>query len=229
MGHIKNLEQVVGDLKGKKILDVGAGWGGFLIEGVSQGYDIIGLEIDKVKIEGAYREATRLGLKINLVEGLAENLPFLSDSFDFVNVGEVIEHVRDPKKVLGEIQRVLKPSGKAYVSVHNRFGLYDTHFHLFFLGWLPRSSANHYISLFNKHKDYINAVDVHNIQEMHYFTFNKFSEIARDFGFKATDIREIKINKKYSIMRLLILFLYKTLSRPLYFSTFHILLTKNND
>jgi len=222
MSHINNLEQLVGSLEGKKILDVGAGWGDFVLFCLEQGYDAVGLELDDDKIKKA-RE--RLSPQ-QMVQGKAENLLFQDSSFDFINIGEVIEHVRDPKKVLQETYRVLKPGGNVYISVHNRFGLYDTHFRVFFLGWMPRSWANFYLSLFNKHKDYIHAIDLHNIQEMHYFTFRKFCKIARSFGFEVVDIREIKINKKYSAGRLPVLFLYKIFFRPLYFSTFHILLIK---
>ena len=227
MGHLNNLEKIVGDLKGKKILDIGAGWGGFLMEGASRGYTISGIEIDKVKIEGARREAADRGLEINIVQAAAEKMPFADASFDFINAGEMIEHVRDPKKVLGEIHRVLRPGGKAYISVHNRFGLYDTHFRLYFLGWLPRRLANSYLSLFRRHKDYANAIDLHNIRDMHYFTFSQFHKLVAGLGFKIADIRELKINRKYNLMRLPILSLYKTLLRPFYFSTFHILLTKH--
>lgn len=46
-------------------------------------------------------------------------LPFRDGTFDFVIATEVIEHVRYPYKLLREIRRVLKPSGRALLSTPN--------------------------------------------------------------------------------------------------------------
>ena len=48
-------------------------------------------------------------------------LPFADDSFDVVVCSEVLEHIIDYHSVLGEIQRVLKPSGQLAVSVPRFF------------------------------------------------------------------------------------------------------------
>lgn len=42
----------------------------------------------------------------------AHNLPFIDDRFDVILCTEVIEHTEEPKKVLNEAKRVLKPEGK---------------------------------------------------------------------------------------------------------------------
>ena len=44
---------------------------------------------------------------------------FASASFDCVICTEVLEHTRDPAAVLAEIARVLKPSGRAVITVPN--------------------------------------------------------------------------------------------------------------
>jgi len=48
----------------------------------------------------------------------AENIPFPSDSFDFIIVRNVIDHMLDPDKLLSEAFRVLKPGGKIYFMVN---------------------------------------------------------------------------------------------------------------
>lgn len=45
----------------------------------------------------------------------AEALPFRDGVFDVVCSDQVLEHVRDPKKVVSEMLRVLRPGGLAYV------------------------------------------------------------------------------------------------------------------
>lgn len=44
------------------------------------------------------------------------NQPFSSQTFDAVICTQVLEHVREPQKVLNEISRVLKPGGSLYLS-----------------------------------------------------------------------------------------------------------------
>jgi SAM-dependent methyltransferase len=51
------------------------------------------------------------------VVGLAEELPFRSDTFDLVISLAVLEHVKDPKKAALEMQRVLKPGGLLWIDV----------------------------------------------------------------------------------------------------------------
>lgn len=51
------------------------------------------------------------------VLGVAEHLPFRSESFDGVICVAVLEHVKDPFQVARELQRVLKPGGFLYCAV----------------------------------------------------------------------------------------------------------------
>jgi SAM-dependent methyltransferase len=47
----------------------------------------------------------------------ARGLPFADEKFDLVIATDVIEHVDDDRKALGEIARVLKPGGTALITV----------------------------------------------------------------------------------------------------------------
>jgi len=159
--------------------------------------------------------------------GKAENMPFPSGQFGFANCTEVIEHVESPLSVLKEINRILVPGGMAYVSAHNRFGVYDKHFKLRFLGWMPRFTAERYIGFRGRHKNYESAPDRQKISQMHYFTYGGFKKLAETAGFKVCDIRMNKIIKRFSsepLRRLAVVF-YGFL-RLFYFSTFHFFLIK---
>jgi SAM-dependent methyltransferase len=225
MNHLEQIEHLIGNLSHKKILDVGSGRGYFLLLCARKGYRAIGIEINPQKIATAHQLAVKENLSLEIRQGVGELMPFKDSEFDFINISEVIEHVKDPLEVLKEVHRMLSIDGCAYISVHNRYGLYDAHFHIFGLGWLPRAWASAYISLWGKHKEYDKSPDYQKIQDMHYYTFGSFKQIASSVGFTVVDTREEKIRKQIKGIALPVgLFLYRAILRPFGFNTFHLLL-----
>lgn len=58
----------------------------------------------------------------------AKRLPFSDESFDGVGCLEVLEHVPDPAAVMGEISRVLRRGGQAWISMPFLYPLHDEPF-----------------------------------------------------------------------------------------------------
>jgi SAM-dependent methyltransferase len=50
------------------------------------------------------------------VKAPADALPVEDESFDAVLLTQVLEHVPDPRKVLGELLRILRPGGRLYLT-----------------------------------------------------------------------------------------------------------------
>lgn len=110
---------------GDRVLDLGCGEGrhvhGFhMVDGV----DCVGLDIHLPSLQKAYEGLDYLnalgtdasGLSA-FIKGSAYELPFPDDSFDVLVCSEVLEHLEDYPKVLSEIRRVLKPTGRLAVTV----------------------------------------------------------------------------------------------------------------
>lgn len=55
---------------------------------------------------------------------IGEAIPFPSDSVDLVLCTQVLEHVEWPPTIIGEIRRILKPGGTAFISVPAVFPLH---------------------------------------------------------------------------------------------------------
>ena len=71
-----------------------------------------------------------VALNINSRSGVAlvgdgHHLPLLSASADSVVCSEVLEHVRDPRRVVSELARVLKPGGVMLLAVPFLYGLHS--------------------------------------------------------------------------------------------------------
>lgn len=59
----------------------------------------------------------------------AEQLPYLSNTFDTILSHEVLEHVTDDRAAVQEMARVLKPGGRIVIFAPNRWYAFETHGH----------------------------------------------------------------------------------------------------
>lgn len=224
--HFDNLLQRVPNLGSARILDIGSGRGGFLIDAARRGAAVQGLEYNPEYIAETRRRAEVAGVQVAVTLGAAESLPFADSSFDFVNLSEVIEHVQDPDAVLSEIRRVLVPGGKAYVSVPNRFAFIDPHFHLPLVNWLPRRFADTFITIFGKHKNYDGSAGKQRLSEMHYNTLLGATKLMARHGFGVQDIRALRIQNDFTGVRRRVAWVLYPFAQYLYFDSFHLLLTR---
>jgi ubiquinone/menaquinone biosynthesis C-methylase UbiE len=75
-----------------------------------------------------------------VLQGVAENLPFTDNSFDFVYCFTVIEHVQDVEKSIQEMIRVTKKGGMLYFNTPDYRQLYEAHYKMnmptFFPKWM---------------------------------------------------------------------------------------------
>ncbi|VAX20814.1 hypothetical protein MNBD_IGNAVI01-3199 [hydrothermal vent metagenome] len=97
-----------------KILEIGAGAGFALNHLKTNVHKYFLLDISTHNLKRV-REKTEG--EIYPISGDVFNLPFPSESFDFILLSEVLEHLNDPLMALTEIQRVLKHGGSFIVSV----------------------------------------------------------------------------------------------------------------
>jgi 2-polyprenyl-3-methyl-5-hydroxy-6-metoxy-1,4-benzoquinol methylase len=105
--------------KGERILDIGCGRAIDAVELAKEGGECIGLEPSEVMINHAKSHIASLNAHVALVQGVGEELPFETHSFDKVMCKGALDHFLDPQKTVKEISRVLKPNGKAVISIAN--------------------------------------------------------------------------------------------------------------
>jgi ubiquinone/menaquinone biosynthesis C-methylase UbiE len=90
------------------VLDVGCGTGNnTILLSSSINVRIVGLDISFGMLQKAYEKKS----EIPLVQAPADDIPFTTDSFDFVYMTEVLHHLPDIPETLKEIHRVLRTSG----------------------------------------------------------------------------------------------------------------------
>jgi len=91
----KDLELAIKE--GKKIINIGAGQ-----------HRRPGI----INIDPSYKEEDEWTIR-----AYGEDLPFEDNSVDFVICNAVLEHVKEPRRIVNEIYRVLEPRGKTYIDI----------------------------------------------------------------------------------------------------------------
>jgi ubiquinone/menaquinone biosynthesis C-methylase UbiE len=126
----KDLLAQMGDLSGKRILDVGCGTGTMAIM-IKQAYptaDVTGLDGDPQILEIARSKARNRGVEIQFEQGMSFALPYPDASFDIVLTSLMLHHLdrADKQKTAAEMYRVLRPGGQLFgvdfTQLRNSFG-----------------------------------------------------------------------------------------------------------
>ena len=117
------------------LLDVGCGSGGFLRQ-VSQ---LGGWRVKGVELNPSVAQFVRERLGLDVFSGEVMDAGFADNSFDIVTMWDVLEHVRDPLRVLGEVRRILRPGGLFLCSTPNAESVDARLFGRYWIGYdIPR-------------------------------------------------------------------------------------------
>jgi SAM-dependent methyltransferase len=114
MLEMPSVIELLGNVKGKKILDLGCGTGIYAKLLTKRGAIVKGFDISPEMIKIAKQENPGLDLKI----GSAYDIPF-DEKFDIVLASLVVHYIEDWDKMFSEIKRVLKNNGLFIFSTGN--------------------------------------------------------------------------------------------------------------
>lgn len=130
-----------------RLLEIGTGAGG--IASYFAAHPALHCEVDAVDVHDS--RLISEGYRFQKV--CDTTLPFSDMVFDVVISNHVIEHVGDQQAQchhLSELQRVLSPTGVAYLAVPNRWMLIEPHYRAAFLSWLPHGWRSQYLRILRK-------------------------------------------------------------------------------
>jgi ubiquinone/menaquinone biosynthesis C-methylase UbiE len=98
-------------LSGKKVLEIGCGWGGFIYFLLGQGANVVGIEPTDDDLKTA-RDDSRL-TDATFLKASGLQLPFVDETYDFIFAWEVLEHIPKGTEDLffAEAYRCLKQGG----------------------------------------------------------------------------------------------------------------------
>lgn len=122
--RIQYIESFIGEVRGKKILDIGCG-GGLVSEGLAKlGAKVTGIDLGEKAIESAKKHALENNLNINYrlisVQDLASEMAQTNEKFDHIVCMEMLEHVPQPEEIIAQAQTMLQRNGLMFLSTINR-------------------------------------------------------------------------------------------------------------
>ena len=119
------------DFTGKKVLVVGCGTGGELVNFHHMGADVYGVEPNEEAFEICLMKAKHYGMPTeNICMDFSESIPFEEETFDFIYCSTVLEHVNDVHKSVGEMVRCVRSSGRIFIEVPDYRQWYEPHYKL---------------------------------------------------------------------------------------------------
>jgi SAM-dependent methyltransferase len=104
----------MGNLQGKRLLDIGAGLGESSVYFALQGARVTMTDISPGMVQTGRELARRYGVEVEGIVSEAEDLGVAAETFDFVYIANTIHHVRDRDALFQKIHRALKPGGRFF-------------------------------------------------------------------------------------------------------------------
>lgn len=125
-----------------RLVDLGCGTGAnlpMLRQSVGENGSVVGLDFSPLALQHAKTELGSVS-NLSLAQGDAMQLPLQSECADCVTMMDVLEHLRDDRRALCEVARILKPGGALVLSV-------PAYQHL----WSAHDEALHHFRRYEKH------------------------------------------------------------------------------
>ena len=108
----------LGDVAGKRVLEIGSGAGQCSRWVATQGATAVGLDVSWRQLQHSRRIDDDTGLPVPVVQATASHLPFAEGSFDIVfSSFGALQFISDEDQLVAEIARVLAPGGRLAFSV----------------------------------------------------------------------------------------------------------------
>ena len=151
--RLARVRALVGDALARgPILNLGCGTGGFNAAAAEAGAQVVGVDADADAVAICTLRGGRYA------RAASEALPFRDDAFALVHCFSVIEHVESVEATVAEMVRVTRPGGAVYVHTPSAWSLYEGHYKVFWVPFLPRPLGRLYLRARGRPTEYLGSL-----------------------------------------------------------------------
>ncbi len=154
------------------VLDLGCGSGLLATLMAEMGNRVTGVDVSGTALEGA---ASRGVTTVN--SDLEEDLPFQDGAYDIVVCSEVLEHLFNPRGLLDEARRVLRPGGHLVITTPNI--AYVVRRICLLLGWFPEDV------------EWARTSNTDEWEHIRFFTLRSIKRLLDHAGFEPVAVRGV--------------------------------------
>jgi SAM-dependent methyltransferase len=106
--------------RGRRVLDIGCGNGYVLVQYARHGAEAHGIDLTETAVGLSRRRFELAGLSGTFQRTDGDTIPYPDATFDIVCAMGVLHHIEDPRPMLREIRRVLRPGGDIILMMYHR-------------------------------------------------------------------------------------------------------------
>ena len=178
---LMDLLETRGALRGRRYLDIGCGFGGFLVAAGRRGAVCAGVESDPLRLDFARANTADWGVEALLVEAepLAPGVTERLGRFDVVSIGDAMERGGSPAALLAGVRKMVNGGGLVYAQFPNGGAIRavesDGRFGLFGMTLLAGGEAKRY------HWEHFHW----HYEGGDYYSFDECARFFRDAGLRA--------------------------------------------
>jgi 2-polyprenyl-3-methyl-5-hydroxy-6-metoxy-1,4-benzoquinol methylase len=127
----RRVNWMCGQAQGNRVLDLGCSQGIASIILGREGFEVVGIDVQASSINYAQQdlaeESSSTRSRVTFAVGEGSDLGFEDGSFNTILLGEVLEHLVAPNRILKEVTRILRPGGRVVITTP--FGVLHHHDH----------------------------------------------------------------------------------------------------
>jgi SAM-dependent methyltransferase len=139
--------RALGEVRDRDVLELGCGAAQWAVALRRLGARVVGLDLSAQQLGHAARHISSSGVRVPLLQGSAEEVPLRDSSFDLVFCDHGALSFADPRRVIPEVARVLRPGGRLSFAIHSP---------LLFMAWNPKTERvdrRLHLDYFDMHAD----------------------------------------------------------------------------
>ncbi len=178
---------------GRNVLDVGCSQGIASILLAREGFIVTGIDVEEAAIHFANKllaeEPESVRDAVTFLRSDGAKMPFEDASFDSVLMGEVLEHLVHPEKVLAEITRVLKPGGRLVMTTP--LGLHVYHDH----------KRSYYPTELTDLLEQFVTIETISFMDRYQWCNATNKKPAKSFWFRVAEVRELLAGFEFEMLR----------------------------